>query len=137
MAEGEKDPKNLRRDPDMQNAERALRRAALRARERAQQTTGYIVIFRDGKIIHEPVDAPNSQAYNRPCIFYEWGKADMDIVAERLDAKLREWPPATAEQVRQRVTEIIDLADQGVLDIMRSRVVEQEVLDLLDEPTTR
>lgn len=109
----------------------------MRARERAQQLMGYIVLFHDGKIIHEPVDVPNSQAYNWPCIFYEWGEADMDIVAERLDAKLREWTPATAEQVRQRVNEIIDLADQGALDIMRSRVVEQEVLDLLDEPTAR
>jgi hypothetical protein len=31
------------------------------------------------------------------------------------------------------VAEIIDLADQDALDIMRSRTVEQEVLDLLDE----
>jgi hypothetical protein len=129
--------KNLRRDPDIQNAERALQRAALRARERARQTTGYVVIFRDGKIIHEPVDVPNSQTYNRPCVFYEWGKADMDILAEQLDAKLREWAPATAEHVRQRVAEIIALADQDALDVMRSRKVEQEVLDLLDEPATR
>ena len=33
--------------------------------------------------------------------------------------------------------EIIELADQGLLDIVRARKVEQEVLDLLDEPTTR
>ena len=55
---------------------------------------------------------------------------------EKLDAKLREWKPNTATEVRQRITEIIDLADQDVLDIMQSRSVEQEVLDLLDEPTT-
>jgi len=61
----------------------------------------------------------------------------MDILAERLDAKLREWTPATAEQVRRRVAEIIDLADQNALDVMRARVIEQEVLDLLDEPATR
>ena len=61
----------------------------------------------------------------------------MDVLAERLDAKLREWKPDTAEQVRQRVAEIIDLADQDALDVMRSRAVEQEVLDLLDEPATR
>jgi hypothetical protein len=31
--------------------------------------------------------------------------------------------------------EIIELADQGIpLDLIRSRRVEQEVLDLLDEP---
>jgi len=61
----------------------------------------------------------------------------MDILAERLDKKLREWKPNTAAQVRQRVTEIIDLADHDALDIMQSRSVEQEVLNLLDEPTTR
>jgi hypothetical protein len=61
----------------------------------------------------------------------------MDVLAERLDAKLREWKPNTAALVRQRVTEIINLADHDVLDIMQSRSVEQEVLNLLDEPTTR
>ncbi len=40
-------------------------------------------------------------------------------------------------QVRQYVAEIIEMADRDVLDIVRSRVVEQEVLDLLDEPETR
>lgn len=61
----------------------------------------------------------------------------MDILAERLDRKLKEWNSETAEQVRGHVAEIIELADQGLLDIARSRQVEQEVLDLLDEPTTR
>lgn len=61
----------------------------------------------------------------------------MDILAERLDQKLREWSPETAEQVRSQVVEIIELADQGLLDIVRSRQVEQEVLDLLDETTSR
>jgi ribose 1,5-bisphosphokinase PhnN len=61
----------------------------------------------------------------------------MDVLAQRLDAKLREWKPEIAEQVRQRVAEIIESADQNVLDVMRSRAVEQEVLDLLDEPATR
>ncbi|MEO6808123.1 MAG: hypothetical protein ABI353_03295 [Isosphaeraceae bacterium] len=61
----------------------------------------------------------------------------MDILAERLDQKLREWSPETSEQVRSQVVELIELADQGLLDIVRSRHVEQEVLDLLDEPKTR
>jgi hypothetical protein len=61
----------------------------------------------------------------------------MDALAERLDAKLREWKPDTAAEVRQRVIEIIEMADQDVLDVMRSRVVEQEVLEMLDEPATR
>ena len=54
-----------------------------------------------------------------------------------LDAKLREWAPETAAQVRQRVTEIMALVDQDLLDVMRSRAVEQEVLDLLDAPAPR
>jgi len=61
----------------------------------------------------------------------------MDALVEKLDAKLRQWKPDTAEQVRQRVAKIIDMADQDVLNIMRSRAMEQEVLDLLDEPTFR
>ena len=61
----------------------------------------------------------------------------MDALAEQLDVKLREWMPETAAQVRQRVVEIIALADQGVLDVMRSRALEQEVLDLLDAPAPR
>jgi hypothetical protein len=61
----------------------------------------------------------------------------MDVLAERLDTKLREWSPEIAEQVRSQVAEIIDLADRGLLDLVRSRTVEQEVLDLLDEPATR
>jgi hypothetical protein len=42
--------------------------------------------------------------------------------------------PATWEQVRQWLAEIIELAKHDALDILHSRVVEQEVLDLLDEP---
>jgi hypothetical protein len=61
----------------------------------------------------------------------------MDALAEKLDSKLREWKPETAAQVRQRVAEVIDLADHDVLDLMRSRSAEQEVLDLLDEPPSR
>ena len=61
----------------------------------------------------------------------------MDALAERLDMKLREWEPNIAAMVRERITEIIDLADQDALDIMRSRAVEQEVLDVLDEPVSR
>jgi hypothetical protein len=58
----------------------------------------------------------------------------VDALAEHLDRKLREWRPEVAEQVRQRLTEIIELADHGVLDLMCSRTVEQEVLDRLDFP---
>ena len=36
--------------------------------------------------------------------------------------------------VRQRIAEIIDWADQDAMDLGRARRVEQEVLDLIDEP---
>lgn len=61
----------------------------------------------------------------------------MDALVETLDARLREWKPETAAEVRERVTEIIDLADQDILDLLRSRSLEQDVLDMLDEPTSR
>jgi len=61
----------------------------------------------------------------------------MDALAEKLDARLREWKPETATEARERITEVIELADHDVLDIARSRAAEQEVLDLLDEPLTR
>ena len=61
----------------------------------------------------------------------------MDALAEKLDARLREWKPETAAEARQRIGEVIELADNDILDIARSRTAEQEVLDLLDEPPTR
>lgn len=61
----------------------------------------------------------------------------MDALLETLNARLHEWKPETAAQVRERVSEIIGLADQDALDILRSRIVEQDVLDILDEPPSR
>jgi len=61
----------------------------------------------------------------------------MDTLAEKLDSGLRTWNSATAAQVRERVEELIELADHDVVDLMRSRTSEQEVLDILDEPPTR
>ncbi len=61
----------------------------------------------------------------------------MDALAETLDTKLRTWKPETAAQVRERIAEVIELADDDVLDLMRSRACEQEVLDILDEPSIR
>lgn len=43
------------RDPDFAGAEAALRRAAERARRLAAETTGTVVVFRDGKIVQERV----------------------------------------------------------------------------------
>jgi hypothetical protein len=61
----------------------------------------------------------------------------MDTLVEQLDAKFRVWQPEMANQVRQRIAEIIEMADRDALDVLRSRAVEQEVLDVLDEPATR
>lgn len=61
----------------------------------------------------------------------------MDALAEKLDARLREWKPETAAEARERITELIELADHDVLDVSRSRAAEQEVLDLLDAPPAR
>ena len=61
----------------------------------------------------------------------------MEAIAESLDTKLHEWKPETSQKVRALVAEIIELADDDALDIARSRAVEQEVLDLLDEHNSR
>jgi hypothetical protein len=58
----------------------------------------------------------------------------MDALADKLNLKLKQWKPEIAEQVTQSVAEIIEMADMDMLDILPSRTVEQEVLDLLDEP---
>ena len=60
----------------------------------------------------------------------------MDTVAVTLNEKLTQWSPVLAEQVRRQILEIMKMADQDVLDILRSRQVEQDVLDLLDEDET-
>ena len=61
----------------------------------------------------------------------------MDALAEKLDGRLRDWKPETAAEARERINEVIELADHDILDIARSRASEQEVLDLLDESPTR
>ncbi len=61
----------------------------------------------------------------------------MEALLETLNEKLHRWSPETANQVRERVSEIIGLADQDALDVLRSRAREQDVLDILDEPAPR
>lgn len=61
----------------------------------------------------------------------------MDAIAEKLDTKLSTWKPEISKEVRALVSQVIDAADNDALDIMRSRTVEQEVLDQLDEPSSR
>ncbi len=60
----------------------------------------------------------------------------MEALLETLNERLHQWNPETANRVRERVSEIIGLADQDALDVMRSRACEQDVLDILDEPPT-
>ncbi|MEA5556064.1 hypothetical protein [Nodularia spumigena] len=57
----------------------------------------------------------------------------MDALIEELNAKLSYWEPVIADQVRHCILEIMEMADQDVLDILKTRKVEQEVLNLLDE----
>ena len=57
----------------------------------------------------------------------------MTAIAEQLDRKLSGWKPETASAVERLIGEIIDWADADALDLMRSRHLEQEVLDIIDE----
>jgi len=61
----------------------------------------------------------------------------MDAIAEKLDTKLGTWKPEISKEVRALVSQVIEAADNDALDMMRSRTVEQEVLDQLDEPASR
>jgi hypothetical protein len=56
----------------------------------------------------------------------------MTGIAKKLDAKMNRWNPATAKNVEKLVAEIIELADSDALDLVRSRQVEQKVLDIID-----
>ena len=61
----------------------------------------------------------------------------MSPIVQQLAEKLDQWEPQVSRKVESLVAEIMDLADAGALDLLRSRAVEQEVLDLLDEPLPR
>jgi hypothetical protein len=58
----------------------------------------------------------------------------VDALVKNLDARLRALRPEIGAEARERMAELIDLADHDVLDLARSRVAERQVLDLLDEP---
>lgn len=58
----------------------------------------------------------------------------MDVLVEKLSNKLHTWEPPISQLVRRYINEIIELADHNALDLIRSRKVEQEVLDIIDEP---
>lgn len=46
---------------------------------------------------------------------------------------MRVWEPGKASVVENLIREIISLADQDYAVLLRSRTVEQEVLDIIDE----
>ena len=53
MSDENKKGRALARDPDLVNSEAALRRAVIRARELARRSVGYVVVYRDGKIVED------------------------------------------------------------------------------------
>jgi len=56
MSNEDKKGNRSARAPDLVNSEAALRRAARRAREQARGSVGYVVIYRDGKIVEDRLD---------------------------------------------------------------------------------
>jgi len=57
MPETKKAPEpNRLNDPDMRGAEKAIQRAALRARERAKRFGHGIIIYENGKIVEKMPD---------------------------------------------------------------------------------
>jgi len=67
----------------------------------------------------------------------EYAAHNMDAIVEKLETKLHQWKPETSKKVRALVAEIIEWADGDAWDIGRSRSVEQEVMDSLDDPPPR
>mgnify|MGYP001601555442 CR=1 FL=1 len=61
----------------------------------------------------------------------------MTAIAEELDRKMRDWPREKSATVERLVADIIEFAEEDSLDLLRSREVEQEVLDVIDEPEVR
>ena len=53
MSNPSDESKSRRRDPDIANAEAALRRAALKARERARRAGLKVPVYRNGQIVEE------------------------------------------------------------------------------------
>jgi len=84
-------------------------------------------------LVHvEPGSVGRLEATNQARL--EWDT--MEALLEGLYTRLHEWKPETAALVRQILAELIDLADHDALDIVRSRVIEQQVLDVIDGPAS-
>ena len=56
MSDEKKKNRASGRDPDLVSSEAALRRVVTRAREQARLSAGYVVVYRDGKIVEERLD---------------------------------------------------------------------------------
>lgn len=56
MSDESKKDRSSARDSDIANSEVALCRAAKRAREQARHSAGYVVVYRNGKIVEEWLD---------------------------------------------------------------------------------
>jgi hypothetical protein len=61
------------------------------------------------------------------------GEFTMTAIAQKLDHKLESWVVQKAAQVERMLAEIIELADEEALDLMPTRQVTQEVLDVVDQ----
>lgn len=62
----------------------------------------------------------------------------MDALVEKLNARLLQWKPEAAAEARERIAEVIELADHDVLDLAKSRAVDQKssiywITDLLNK----
>jgi hypothetical protein len=55
--QGNVNARNREEDPDILGSEKALRRAAQRARERAKQAGIGVIILKDGEIVEEMPDS--------------------------------------------------------------------------------
>lgn len=58
----------------------------------------------------------------------------MTSIAKELDKHLLDWPDDTRLLVENMVTDLIHWGEARAVDLMRSREVEQEVLDSIDAP---
>ena len=61
----------------------------------------------------------------------------MSPLVQQLSEKLDRWEPEVSRKVESLVAKIMHLADAGALDDLRSRALEQEVIDLLEQPGQR
>jgi hypothetical protein len=59
----------------------------------------------------------------------------MNTLMQQLNQRLQTWQTNVANEARQWISEIIELADQDRLDVAPLRCIEQEVLDLIDAPS--